>query len=270
MINQSIPVDFVNLRQCVIDIHDIENAVRDFYLTIDLENSEDIKNQCLDARNYLDTARILIMNLIEPDHNEYIKLFKKNYYWLLDNSGRINLSIDELEESTIEKLEVLELSRKKEFPNSPKIRKYINHLIKLMEHQVYFPLKNALTKFNECEDIDENGNQRIKDTDLYCFYLFQQLYNASESLGSISGEKVKVVPKQQVISSRKASHEDPDQTIEDLPEHPESIRLKSEDEEFQEEEEDPSLDKIIQTEQDIFGKENEEFEAEEEQDEEDD
>lgn len=183
MINE-FPIEFLELRDSPIgeDISEIEDNMEEFYLTIDFDEDEDLKTQCLDARNYLDSARILTRNLLVVERNKYIKGYKKNFQKMLNNLGRVNKKIDDLEAATIEKLEVLENMRNKLLPNSPKIRRYLNYLIKCMEHLVYYPLKKA-QKYIQEENLDE------KDKELFLYSVFVELYNSSESLGSEVREK---------------------------------------------------------------------------------
>ena len=96
MRNITLPKNFVDLRSVPLDIHDIEMDVRQFYITLDFEMDNDVKSQCLDARGYLDSARILVRNLISIEENSYIKDYKKAYFFMQSNLGRVDSKITEV------------------------------------------------------------------------------------------------------------------------------------------------------------------------------
>ena len=202
------PTDLIDLRESPIaeEFHDIEIRVEDFYLTIDFDDDIDIKVQCLEARNYLDSARILLRNLLDMEENDYIKKYPKKFSWMLDNIGRVDKKIDEIEIDTIEKLETFSMYNEMDLPNSPKIKRYITYLIKCMEHLVYFPLKNAFVYY-------KRKGLKLDDRNLFLYSIFVELYHSSESLGSISAEKTKTSPRQPLISSTRSSHEDYEELI---------------------------------------------------------
>jgi len=200
------PSDFLELRESPIkeDIPDIENEMEEFYLETDLEEDESLKAQCLDARNSLDSTRILVRNLLVLEENKYIQKHEKDFKWMLDNLGRVDKRIEKIESDTIEKLETIELMNDRDLPNSPKIRKYLNFLRKCMEHLVYYPLIKSCRYFKE---------KKLEGRDLFLYWVFVQIYNSSESLGSISAEEIKTHPKHRGISTTKSSHEESEEDI---------------------------------------------------------
>jgi len=279
MITSTFPSSLVELRDSPIDVHDIELKVRDFFLAINFEDDYDIKQQCLDARNHLDSARIIVRNLLVLEENEYIKKYSRAFFWMLDNLGRVDLRIDTIEEETIGKLETIELISFNKYSGtnlleSPKIRKYTNFLIKCMEHLVYYPLKKGWERFKKAKS-DKEGERIVKDQDLFFYYVFLELGSSSESLGSITSQKIKTTPKQPEISFNKSSHENPDE-IEIPKALPDNIRTEPI---LQTEEKEPEINieelrKIKErrkTETELFGDEIIfEYEDEDEEDEEDD
>lgn len=216
---EQFPTEILELRESPLkdEILDIENNIEEFYLTIDLDFEEDVKSQCLDARNYLDSARILVRSLLDFEENDWIKQYSKKFDWMNDNLGRVDKKIDELETETIEKLETLENYKNKPLPYSPKIRRYLNMLVKCMQHLVVYPLIKSNNYFKE----------KNCDRALFCYKIFIELYNSSESLGSISAEKTKTYPKQPGISRVTSSHEEDDYFIE-----PDRIREEIENKEL--------------------------------------
>lgn len=250
---KTIQKDFVELRKCPIELHHIEMKARSFYLN--LNGDEDIKLQCLDARNDLDSARVLVRNLLMPEKNKYINDQRKAFFWMLDNLGRVSKLLNKVEIDTIEKLDTLEYRKGESVPNSPKIRRYINSLVESMEHLVYFPLKKALEQYkNFPEEVD--GEKVIKDKDLFLYCLFLELYHTSESIGSISAEEIKTIPKTQEISYSHSTHETKQYNPEsDSPQEiPTNIKTKSNLEPEQKEYLEEAIEYLI--EDDIYGEEN--------------
>jgi len=182
----SLPIDFVDLRKAPIDIHEIENNVRDFYLCLDINPKENIKTQCLDAKSFLDSARVLVRNLVSIEENDLIKPYNKAYIFMQENLGRVDKKITAIEDENLKELMTHERYQGQEIVDSPFMRRYINSLINSMNHLVYHPLKNALKKYNE---VGESGGKKIvKNKDLYLYFLFIELLHSSESLGSITAE----------------------------------------------------------------------------------
>jgi len=184
----SMPQDFVDLRKVPIDINEIENNVREFYNCLDFDENEDLKTQCLDARSYLDTARLLLKNLISPEENPLMNEYKKAYIFMQENLGRVDKRLNTVEEENIEDLQVHEKNTDSKILDSPFIRRYVNSLLNCMQHLVYYPIKNALKKFNKTEET-ENGEKIIKSKKLFLYFVFLELLHSSESMGSITAEK---------------------------------------------------------------------------------
>jgi len=201
----SFPKDFVDLRNSPIDIHDIEKNVRQFYLCLNINKNEDVKTQCLDAKSFLESARILVRNLISPEENIYISNYQKAYFFMQENLGRVDKKINEVEVENIDQLFVHEKYQDKKIIDSPSLRRYINSLITCMEHLVYYPLKNALKKYNET-DKTPKGEEIKKDKNLYSYFLFLELLHSSESLGSVTAEKSR--SKAQSISPNQVPEKD--------------------------------------------------------------
>jgi len=183
----SMPSDFVDLRKSPIDMHDIEMNVREFYDCLDIDEKEDIKTQCLDARSYLDSSRLLLRNLISIEDNPLISKYTKAYYFMQENLGRVDKRLNTVEEENLGNLQVHENYSGKKIIDSPFIRRHINSLLNCMNHLVYYPIKNALKKYEEI-DKDENGNEIIKNKNLFLYFVFLEILHSSESLGSITAE----------------------------------------------------------------------------------
>lgn len=204
------PSDFVDLRKSPIDLHDIEKNVREFYNCLDISEDEDIKTQCLDARSFLDSARLLLRNLISVEENSLIGRFGKAYSFMQENLGRVDKRLNIVEEENIGGLQVHENYTGKKIMDSPFIRRYMNSLINCMEHLVYYPIKNALKKYRETEETDD-GKKIIKDKNLFLYFVFLELLHSSESLGSVTaerntGKKTTVAPVHESDNDENYSH----------------------------------------------------------------
>ncbi len=201
------PIDFFDLQESPIwnEIREIEGEIKRFYIEIEFEESENLIQQCLNARNNMESAKTLLRNLIVLEENQYISEYKENFSWMLDNFGRIDKKLDSIEEETIDKLETIERYNNAKFPHSPKIRRYVNFLIRCIEHLVYYPLKKSLEYF-KVKKLD------LEDRELFLYWVFVQLYNSSEALGSISAEKIKSFPKHKDISISQPTHRIPNFT----------------------------------------------------------
>ena len=238
----SFPVDFVDLRNVPIDIHDIENEVRDFYLSLEIDEDEDVKTQCLDARSFLDSARMLVRNLISIEDNDYLKKYSRAYFFMQENLGRVDKRINEVEADNIDEVIMRENLHGKKVTDSPSLRRYINSLVTCMEHLVYYPIKNAFKKYNEIDKTPE-GEKIVKNKDLYLYLLFLELLHSSESIGSITAEKTR--GKNQAISPNQTPSRGTEEayTSKDTPPSlPEEVEIESEE------------DKIGQNAEDFFNK----------------
>jgi len=182
--------DWAEIRKSPIDTLDIELGVRDFYLSIDFE-SEDFLAEIFEAKHILESARIMVFNLINPYENEYIKEYEAGYKLLSENSGRADRYLDELERDTLTKYEMSIGHNKepKKHQQSYFIINYVRKLDVLMEHLVYYPLKNAFLKFQK--PFYKDGEEVKKDEDLFCYFVFVELFKSSQILGNIMYEKKK-------------------------------------------------------------------------------
>lgn len=204
----TIQSDWGEIRNAPIDLLQIELAVRDFYLALSLEE-EEMKENIYESKNYLDSARIQVRNLIKPEENEYIREYEKAFYWMLDNLGRLDRRISELREESLKSADFKKQMNdfgELEFSKIPQVVIYLEELKKVMEHLVYRPLRNAHLRYKNISE-----KEYVKDEKLFIYFLFLELYHVSESLGAISSEKTKTTPKQQIINPyAMASHEERD------------------------------------------------------------
>lgn len=212
--------DLSELRGSPIDITDIEMKIRDFYLTIDFE-SDNFLAEIFEAKHILESARIIVFNLINPYENEYIFSYLTAYKELSENLSRADRYFDELERDTLTKYEMSIPYQKpaKQHSKSYFIINYVRKLDVLLEHLVYHPIKNAYLRFKK--PIIRDGKECLKDENLFCYFIFVELYKSSQVLGNIMYEKKKTT------SGSGVSY---DQPYENQPEEiPKNVKVSSED-----------------------------------------
>ena len=183
--------DWADLRNSPIDIYEVETKVRKFYnyLILDENSEEEFLMEIYFAKYELESARILVRNLIKIETNKYVQEFEGAYKRMLENIGIIDYKLDELEEKKLKLRDSQKIVQKyvnQEFKiaSSPTILDYIRKLGVVCEHLVYYPLKKAILRFQEKEIKDNEGNIILKDEDLFSYYIFLELYHASETLGN--------------------------------------------------------------------------------------
>lgn len=182
--------DWADLRNCPIDIFELEMKVRDFYLI--LNDYEDIMERIFEAKHILESARIIVANLIDPQNNEYIFAYIESYDWMIDNIGRIDRFFDEMEEKALTRREMSISIKPEDYPKeSFTIVNYIRKLDVIMQHLVYYPIKKAYIKFQQPFFI--GGKEVEKDERLFCYFVFVELFKSSQSLGNIMYEKKKQI-----------------------------------------------------------------------------
>lgn len=185
--------DWAHLRESPVNIMEIEKKVRKFYITLNLESDEEVLLRMYEARNLLDSARMLVRSMIKIEENRYIQKYKQQYLWMVDNLGRTDKKLDEAQQNiAIKSIGAERINPGQPIPYTPSILEFIREIKILMEHLVYYPLKNALIKYNHIDEYHESSDELIKkDKMLFEYLLFLELLHASTSLGSITAEKVR-------------------------------------------------------------------------------
>lgn len=192
----NLPRDLVDLESCPsVEIWDILVRIREFYRLVDVDEEEpdEARVRSIKARRALDSARLLVRNLLDPEHNAYIKEEKKSYDWMIDNIGRADKRLDEVEEKTIGQLENARVISTK-MGVTARLTIYQKTLYEYMEHLVYFPLKYSYKRFILFKG-EKDGKRIKKDSKLFLYFVFLYLFHASEMLGAITREEVKGVPR---------------------------------------------------------------------------
>ncbi len=164
---------------------------------IDYEDSSDVVNSLQNATLYYISAKNYLRNLLKPEKNYYIEKESKgqnsHFNWMMDNLGRIDRKLDEMQDDVTEKSAVnaqLAIS---------KIKKYAVFLQESMENMVYNPVINAIESYRKKEQELTRANQRlidlerqsdVTDKELFIYLLFLEVYHASTSTGSIMRDEI--------------------------------------------------------------------------------
>ena len=141
-----------------------------------------------------------LRNLLKPEDNEYIKEHRTSFNWMIDNLGRVDKKLGELQEMVISKGDQRVIISRLKLRNSLII--YYNYLCEAMQILIIETLLKAYNNFSEypnkikikdkkTEKVEER--EVIKDKSLFIYLLFLEMYHASFSLGAITREEVKMV-----------------------------------------------------------------------------
>lgn len=203
----AIPFDLIEIEKAPINLWDIEMNIRDFYrlMNITRTSNEEMRDRILLAREKLDIARILLSNLISPEDNEYVARCKRAYEWMLDDLGRIDKNINEIEKDIMEKHEQISRVGLK-IPNSVQLKVYRTLLNKCMLHLVYYPIKNGYERF--CKPIKKDGVFIVRDESLFIYNLFRELHLSASSLGSLASQDIKANPRNFGVVTQRPLHEE--------------------------------------------------------------
>jgi len=222
--------DWADFRNPKIDLFEIEMKVRDFYLklmNLDELEEQEVLSKVYEAKAELESVRTLVINLISPSENEYVKAVIDAYYHFLENIGRVDKFLDESEEKTLQRNDWSSMARSQGNPGikivySPLIINYIRKLDVLMQHLVYYPIKKASLRFRK--QIFKDGQEVERDEDLFIYFVFLELCKSSESLGNITSEKTKTITRFQKSKKTKDDEEVPE-----IPDDPNYVEEEEEE-----------------------------------------
>lgn len=214
--------DFTILREAPIDLFDVEMESRDFFLNLNDYKNDEVSSIFI-SKGVLESLRIFVANLVEPQTNGYIKDHQDTYHWMVENMGRASRFLDDLEEKTFDNKDYSNSLMNRHFNySSYSLTQYIKKLEVLFKHLVFNPLKNSIERFG-IDYKDENGNVVVKDEDLFKYFVFLELYKSTLSLGNIAYEKK---------SSSSRSNEyfiPPQENREEFGDIPKDVKIKSEE-----------------------------------------
>lgn len=188
-----------DLSESKIDIYDLHmNAIK-FYDSIskaNISSMDEVSTILMDAEAYCKNCIRIIKSSLSPQDNDVIKM-QNNYDWLIDNLGVVDRKIKSLKHETVQQLETSELLGKKPIAKI-KLKAYKDFLIEIMDHLVFYPLRNSYKKFInddfswiKKEDKKQKKDKEMKrNTKLYWGIVFSEFLSSSDLLGSITSESI--------------------------------------------------------------------------------
>jgi len=201
-------IEVVKLKQKLktinVNIDDILFNLNNFYDYINCRvvlRKGEIKvfQMTMNAELYADATKRLLKNYLSPEQNDLIKAEKENYDWFVDNLGRIESATREMRKQSIK------IAGTPIDDLSLKILSYKNLLIDVVNHLVFYTLKNAYIKYEDYEFKDKYEHEVPKDLKLFWYLVFQEYFHSSESLGSITGQEIKGIPSSFGITTSRPS-----------------------------------------------------------------
>lgn len=144
-------------------------------------------------------AKNMIRSFFKPEINKYIEVDTLNI--LDENLGRVDQNLEQAQKQSMEKYnsELLWPGHEKE---NIKMNPFKNLLIEAMESIVINPIISSTKKYIfSDEETLTNGQQIEKDEYLYVYYLFQEVYPASQSVGALTRQEFKTFPKNFTIAN---------------------------------------------------------------------
>lgn len=175
---------------CPVDIFDIESEIFGFDNKIKSLHNHSLKRKVLLLQEcvlHYRKAKNILKNLIKPENNKYIDT--QLYNMMDENLGRVDLAIDELQ-NVINSLDL------KDRKFDVKLKQFEILLIETMESIAIQPLIISSQKYKEPQNYNNPHNKQIKkDIFLFTYYLFQEMYPASQSVGGITRQKIQSFPK---------------------------------------------------------------------------
>lgn len=192
----------MDLREQLFDVNEklipdlwrIKTLIFDFVMAMDhmREDAYHVTRGLQVAEKCLHSARMMILNTIEPESNIYIKKEQKGHDWLKDNLGRIDNHLDGLKRDMIDSVERSAFVKK-----SPKIMMRIDNykmlLYLLMESLVVFPIRKAYNKYKIFRESEYVGLK--KDKYLFSYFIFVQMSSGAQMYGAITRQETHSIPK---------------------------------------------------------------------------
>lgn len=170
-------LDIMSLHQNIKYETDMLDIIKDFQLaTLEFSN-----------------AKNLLVNLLMPEDNPYIKKAEESNHWLVDDIGRVDKRLSEFQGKVGSKIEGNVQLKK---PNSfVELFSYYNFLIESMNGLVFYPLVNSTKKYLKIKDkfkADKENNLDLKQTreKEFLYWVFLEMYHSSLSLGGIAREEI--------------------------------------------------------------------------------
>lgn len=186
---------------CPLDINNIIIEASSFDNKIKMER-KDIARTLIRLQECLlhfRKAKNIVRGLFKPEINKYIDIDTLNI--LDENLGRVDQNLEQAQKQAMEKYNSEIFLYGQEIVNI-KMNPFKNLLIEAMESIVISPIINSSRKYTFSKG-EELPNEEItpKDEYLYVYYLFQEVYPASQSVGALTRQEFRTFPKNFTIAN---------------------------------------------------------------------
>ena len=194
----------VSMTQVIINIRRFYDLMRLSKFYTELEDLADFAECLQDATLLYMTTKNMLVNLLKPEDNVYIAKYERNYRWMIECIGRADKNLNTYQAQRVERIMSDTQIRLQPIAKTH-IKSYNNYLIESMETMVIRPLINAYERFMTTSDqvtfiIKEDINKEnspmikeiktiVKDRELFCYFLFLEIYHASLSVGALTRDE---------------------------------------------------------------------------------
>jgi hypothetical protein len=116
---------------------------------------------------------------------------------MIENLGRANKTLDQIEKETIEKIENARTMGR--YGKDARCTIYAKNLVNYMDHFVFYPIHNGYKRFlkfdGQKEEKQKDGTtitkKIVRDKKLLLYFIFFEFYKASEVLGGVTRQEKK-------------------------------------------------------------------------------
>lgn len=190
---------------CPVEIYKIASNGYRFDNLVNIPNNhyqiEKLIKRLSDALLLFRLCKADLRNLFKPEINKYIDSDTLNI--LDENLGRVDQELQKSQKELISLYNDIDFMKKKVHRVNIKLNPFRNLLVESMETIIVNPIINSTRKymFSKGEKL-ESGDLVEKDEYLFIYYLFQEVFPASQSVGGLTRQEFKTFPKNFTIQNQ--------------------------------------------------------------------
>lgn len=178
-------------RESPVEMGMVISSIKSFYNSLNRvrDDSYQSASRLLEVKRHYDNSFNFLKGLIEPERNGYVRDENRRtqcFKWFEGNIGRM-LSALESKTAFVEKVSRIASAR----PNDSMMLKFEDAkqtLLSYMEQAILYPITQANLRYKEFEG-KMDGKTIVKDNELWLYFLFLNMYHASQYLGALTKEK---------------------------------------------------------------------------------